>query len=227
MEEKKIDVKEGKKVVREDKEKSFFDNIAKYAEKQLDKITESNLGESACTCGECAPGMNPLDYNYRYGNGMMNYTQLPPINLPYVAPYPAAPQPATTITTNFTADGANYIITGAVKDFVKNIDYINGQINDDGKTAAEFSKFSSFINECKRICTDLLVNVVQRHATQPCTDNEVRKLIDDFRNDHEYNERYICKNDGNVDCANEINLHKKNDKLGMQLLIYKLSGLTR
>lgn len=225
MEEKKIDVKEGKKVVREDKEKSFFDDIAKYAEKQLDKITESNLGESACTCGECAPGMNPLDYNYRYGNDMMmNYTQLPPINLPYIAPYPAAPQPATTITTNFTADGANYIIADAVKDFVKNIDCINSQIRDDGETTVGFS---SFINECKRICTDLLVNVVQRHATQPCTDNEVRKLIDDFRSDHEDNEKYIYKNDGKVDFADRVNLHKKNDKLGMQLLIYKLSGITR
>ena len=224
MEEKKIDVKEGKKVVIADKEKSFFGNIAKYAEKQLDKQTESNLGVSACTCGECAPGMNPLDYNYRYGNDMMNYTQLPPINLPYIAPYPAAPQPATTITTNFTADGANYIIASAVDEFVKNIDYINTLHNRYEDITVDTS---NLVNEFKRICTDLLVNVVQRHATQPCTDDEVRKLIDDFRSDHEDNEKYIYNSDGKVGDKDNVDLYKKNDAMAKQLLIYKLSGLTR
>ena len=83
------------------------------------------------------------------------------------------------------------------------------------------------LNKLVKTSIDNLVNLVQRYASQPCTDNEIRKLIKDFKDEHFKSYEQIYNNDGKIGKMDMVSMHKKLDEVRTQLLIYKLSGLVR
>ena len=124
-----------------------------------------------------------------------------------------------------TADGADTRIAEAVKKFVIDYDEFTLSIikhNDDvdDEIVSAFNKSANMAKSC-------LMNSIMRFVTQPCTDDEVMHLITDFCDRHRSNSSYIYENDGDATKEDAINAIKNYDDAITQLLIYKLSGLTR
>ena len=124
-----------------------------------------------------------------------------------------------------TADGAATRIAAAVKKFIIDYDEFTLSIikrNDDvdDEIVSVFNKSANMAKSC-------LMNSIMRFVTQPCTDDEVMYLITDFCNRHRSNSSYLYENDGDASKEDTINAIKNYDDAITQLLIYKLSGLTR
>ena len=126
-----------------------------------------------------------------------------------------------------TADGGSYIIQAAVAKFIEIEDTANHYIVRNEKMEKADEDSIDILNKLVKTNIDNLINLVQRYASQPCTDNEIRKLIKDFKDEHFKSYEYIYNNDGKIGKMDMVSMHKKLDEVRTQLLIYKLSGLVR
>ena len=123
-----------------------------------------------------------------------------------------------------TADGADTRIAEAVKKFVTDYDEFILGIEHNTDSNDEIVKM---LNKSASMAKSCLMNSIMRFVTQPCTDDEVMYLITDFCDRHRSNSSYIYENDGDATKEDAINAIKNYDDAITQLLIYKLSGLTR
>ena len=124
-----------------------------------------------------------------------------------------------------TADGADTRIAEAVKKFITDYDeFILGMLKRDADANDEIVNMLVKSADMAKSC---LMNSIMRFVTQPCTDDEVMYLITDFCDRHRSNSSYIYENDGDATKEDAINAIKNYDDAITQLLIYKLSGLTR
>ena len=124
-----------------------------------------------------------------------------------------------------TADGADTRIAEAVKKFITDYDeFILGMLKRNADVNDEIVNMLVKSTDMAKSC---LMNSIMRFVTQPCTDDEVMYLITDFCNGHRNNYSYIYENDGDASKEDTINAIKNYDDAITQLLIYKLSGLTR
>ena len=124
-----------------------------------------------------------------------------------------------------TADGADTRIAEAVKKFITDYDeFILGMLKRDADANDEIVNMLVKSADMAKSC---LMNSIMRFVTQPCTDDEVMYLITDFCDRHRSNSSYIYENDGDATKEDAIKAIKNYDDAITQLLIYKLSGLTR
>ena len=124
-----------------------------------------------------------------------------------------------------TADGADTRIAEAVKKFITDYDeFILGMLK---RNADVNDEIVNMLVKSADMAKSCLMNSIMRFVTQPCTDDEVMHLITDFCNGHRSNYSYIYENDGDASKEDTINAIKNYDDAITQLLIYKLSGLTR
>ena len=124
-----------------------------------------------------------------------------------------------------TADGADTRIAEAVKKFITDYDeFILGMLK---RNADVNDEIVNMLVKSADMAKSCLMNSIMRFVTQPCTDDEVMYLITDFCNGHRNNYSYIYENDGDASKEDTINAIKNYDDAITQLLIYKLSGLTR
>lgn len=124
-----------------------------------------------------------------------------------------------------TADGADTRIAEAVKKFITDYDeFILGMLK---RNADVNDEIVNTLVKSADMAKSCLMNSIMRFVTQPCTDDEVMHLITDFCNGHRSNYSYIYENDGDASKEDTINAIKNYDDAITQLLIYKLSGLTR
>ena len=127
-----------------------------------------------------------------------------------------------------TADGADTRIAEAVKKFITDYDEFTSTINKLNRADdTDNSEAIKMLNKSAKMARSCLMNRVMRFVTQPCTDDEVMGLITDFCHDHRNNASYIYDNDGKASKEDTARAIKKYDDAITQLLIYKLSGLTR
>ena len=189
--------------------------------KEMKKFTDEFFGSikdnsAKCDCPECNPNTNiggSVNMNNMYNP--LNMQQAPSFAVPPMQ----IPMQTQQVPTK-TADGGSYTIQAAVAKFIEIEDVVFHEII--GKT-----EIQTVINRLNNINIDNLVNLVQRYASQPCTDGEVRKLIIDFEKDRFESYKYIYNNDGKIGKMDMVSMHKKLDEVRTQLLIYKLSGLVR
>ena len=189
--------------------------------KEMKKFTDEFFGSikdnsAKCDCPECNPNTNiggSVNMNNMYNP--LNMQQVPSFAVPPMQ----IPMQTQQVPTK-TADGGSYTIQAAVAKFIEIEDVVFHEII--GKT-----EIQTVINRLNNINIDNLVNLVQRYASQPCTDGEVRKLIIDFEKDRFESYKYIYNNDGKIGKMDMVSMHKKLDEVRTQLLIYKLSGLVR
>lgn len=187
--------------------------MKKFADEFFGSIKDNN---SKCDCPECNPNTNIGDsVNMNNMYNPFNMQQAPAFAVPPMQ----IPMQTQQVPTK-TADGGSYTIQAAVAKFIEVEDVVFHEII--GKT-----EIQTVINRLKNINIDNLVNLVQRYASQPCTDGEVRKLIIDFEKDRFESYKYIYNNDGKIGKMDMVSMHKKLDEVRTQLLIYKLSGLVR
>ena len=124
-----------------------------------------------------------------------------------------------------TADGADTRIAEAVKKFITDYDeFILGMLK---RNADVNDEIVNMLVKSADMAKSCLMNSIMRFVTQPCTDDEVMHLITDFCDRHRSNSSYIYENDGDATKEDAINAIKNYDDAITQLLIYKLSGLTR
>ena len=124
-----------------------------------------------------------------------------------------------------TADGADTRIAEAVKKFITDYDeFILGMLK---RNADVNDEIVNMLVKSADMAKSCLMNSIMRFVTQPCTDDEVMYLITDFCDRHRSNSSYIYENDGDATKEDTINAIKNYDDAITQLLIYKLSGLTR
>lgn len=124
-----------------------------------------------------------------------------------------------------TADGADTRIAEAVKKFITDYDeFILGMLK---RNADANDEIVNMLVKSADMAKSCLMNSIMRFVTQPCTDDEVMHLITDFCDRHRSNSSYIYENDGDATKEDAINAIKNYDDAITQLLIYKLSGLTR
>ena len=127
-----------------------------------------------------------------------------------------------------TADGADTRIAEAVKKFITDYDEFTSTINKLNRADdTDNSETIKMLNKSAKMARSCLMNSVMRFVTQPCTDDEVMGLITDFCHNHRNNASYIYDNDGKASKEDTARAIKKYDDAITQLLIYKLSGLTR
>lgn len=127
-----------------------------------------------------------------------------------------------------TADGADSRIAEAVEKFISDYDEFTSTINKLNRADdTDNSETIKMLNKSAKMARSCLMNSVMRFVTQPCTDDEVMGLITDFCHNHRNNASYIYYNDGKASKEDTVRAIKKYDDAITQLLIYKLSGLTR
>ena len=195
--------------------------------KEMKKFTDEFFGSikdnsAKCDCPECNPNTNiggSVNMNNMYNP--LNMQQAPVFAVPPMQ----IPMQTQQVPTK-TADGGSYIIQAAVAKFIEIEDVTNHYMVKNGKRENDGDCMDLF-NKLVVINIDNLVNLVQRYASQPCTDNEIRKLINDFKDEHFKSYEYIYNNDGKIGKMDMVSMHKKLDEVRTQLLIYKLSGLVR
>ena len=195
--------------------------------KEMKKFTDEFFGSikdnnSKCDCPECNPNTNIGDsVNMNNMYNPLNMQQAPAFAVPPMQ----IPMQTQQVPTK-TADGGSYIIQAAVAKFIEIEDATNHYMVKNEKKEND-SDCMDLFNKLVAINIDNLVNLVQRYASQPCTDNEIRKLINDFKDEHFKSYEYIYNNDGKIGKMDMVSMHKKLDEVRTQLLIYKLSGLVR
>lgn len=196
--------------------------------KEMKKFTDEFFGSikdnnSKCDCPECNPNTNIGDsVNMNNMYNPLNMQQAPAFAVPPMQ----IPMQTQQVPTK-TADGGSYIIQAAVAKFIEIEDTANHYIVKNEKMEKADEDSIDILNKLVKTSIDNLVNLVQRYASQPCTDNEIRKLIKDFKDEHFKSYEYIYNNDGKIGKMDMVSMHKKLDEVRTQLLIYKLSGLVR
>ena len=196
--------------------------------KEMKKFTDEFFGSikdnnSKCDCPECNPNTNIGDsVNMNNMYNPLNMQQAPAFAVPPMQ----IPMQTQQVPTK-TADGGSYIIQVAVAKFIEIEDTANHYIVKNEKMEKADEDSIDILNKLVKTSIDNLVNLVQRYASQPCTDNEIRKLIKDFKDEHFKSYEYIYNNDGKIGKMDMVSMHKKLDEVRTQLLIYKLSGLVR
>ena len=196
--------------------------------KEMKKFTDEFFGSikdnnSKCDCPECNPNTNIGDsVNMNNMYNPLNMQQAPAFAVPPMQ----IPMQTQQVPTK-TADGGSYIIQVAVAKFLEIEDTANHYIVKNEKMGKADEDSIDILNKLVKTSIDNLVNLVQRYASQPCTDNEIRKLIKDFKDEHFKSYEYIYNNDGKIGKMDMVSMHKKLDEVRTQLLIYKLSGLVR
>ena len=197
--------------------------------KEMKKFTDEFFGSikdnnSKCDCPECNPNTNigdPVNMNNMYNP--LNMQQAPAFAVPPMQ----IPMQTRQVPTK-TADGADSRIAEAVEKFISDYDEFTSiidKLNRDDDT--DNSETIKMLNKSAKMAKSCLMNSVMRFVTQPCTDDEVMGLITDFCHNHRNNASYIYDNDGKASKEDTVRAIKKYDDAITQLLIYKLSGLTR
>ena len=217
------------------------------------KTLSGVVGAGKCTCG-CSKNENSNASNYAdkldaalgsiasFINPYPRSDNTVDSNIPYFGinngaatehaygNYPAGPFTSFVDGSNIkalykTADGADTRIAEAVKKFITDYDeFILGMLKRDADANDEIVNMLVKSADMAKSC---LMNSIMRFVTQPCTDDEVMYLITDFCDRHRSNSSYIYENDGDASKEDTINAIKNYDDAITQLLIYKLSGLTR
>ena len=217
------------------------------------KTLSGVVGAGKCTCG-CSKNENSNASNYAdkldaalgsitsFINPYPRNDNTVDSNIPYFGinngvateyaygNYPAGPFTSFVDGSNIkalykTADGADTRIAEAVKKFITDYDeFILGMLK---RNADANDEIVNMLVKSADMAKSCLMNSIMRFVTQPCTDDEVMYLITDFCNGHRNNYSYIYENDGDASKEDTINAIKNYDDAITQLLIYKLSGLTR
>ena len=197
-----------------------MNDMKKFTDEFFDSIKGGN---AKCDCPECNPNTNIGDsVNMNNMYNPLNMQQAPAFAVPPMQ----IPMQTQQVPTK-TADGGSYIIQVAVAKFIEIEDTANHYIVKNEKMEKADEDSIDILNKLVKTNIDNLVNLVQRYASQPCTDNEIRKLIKDFKDEHFKSYEYIYNNDGKIGKMDMVSMHKKLDEVRTQLLIYKLSGLVR
>ena len=199
-------------------------NASNYADK-----LDAALGSIASFINPYPRNDNTADSNIPYfgiNNGVA--TEYAYGNYPAGQQMHTVNQPGCTMTQQDiykTADGADTRIAEAVKKFITDYDeFILGMLK---RNADVNDEIVNMLVKSADMAKSCLMNSIMRFVTQPCTDDEVMYLITDFCNGHRNNYSYIYENDGDATKEDAINAIKNYDDAITQLLIYKLSGLTR
>ena len=217
------------------------------------KTLSGVVGAGKCTCG-CSKNENSNASNYAdkldaalgsitsFINPYPRNDNTVDSNIPYFGinngvateyaygNYPAGPFTSFVDGSNIkalykTADGADTRIAEAVKKFITDYDeFILGMLK---RNADANDEIVNMLVKSADMAKSCLMNSIMRFVTQPCTDDEVMYLITDFCDRHRSNSSYIYENDGDATKEDAINAIKNYDDAITQLLIYKLSGLTR
>ena len=206
------------------------------------KTTPDAIRSEKCTCGcEDTKKIFPMsgDMEKHLTDTMLGKTITENNNTPtypfmnnvnYTSPFTYAGPYTSFMNSSMqalykTADGADTRIAEAVKKFIIDYDeFILGIIK---RNADVNDEIVNMLVKSADMAKSCLMNSIMRFVTQPCTDDEVMYLITDFCDRHRSNSSYIYENDGDASKEDTINAIKNYDDAITQLLIYKLSGLTR